>query len=905
MNSGDTTKVKGLLFLFSSMVIAQQMYAAETQETVTAAAANDEPIEEIIVQGRLLNSAAALIDERIEDHNITDLIGSDMIGRVGDSTVSDALRRVSGLSLVNGKFIYVRGLGERYSSATLNGATIPSPDLSRNVIPLDIFPTAIVESIAVQKSYSADKSAAFGGGSIDIRTQGLPGDFTFSIEMGIGANSETSGKVLNYSGGGDDYLGKDDGTRSLSDELLQGISRFSGELDPQNILSTLRREGNSSATLADAQLINKEQALSLNRDISIGETGYSPNYDARGGIGNSFTLSDNLQVGFLVGGGYKTAWHETNATARNFRFPDERFEREQETTRSVDLNGSLNLGVQFTEDHEITSTSLYLRSTDDEVAIVDFFNENREKSDGLGFRDSHIKFEERDLLVNQVGGVHYLGEQTREYLNWLPLGWISEELRFTWQFSDARATTSIPNEVKMSSETVTDIDTGEVISSNIVIDSSALDYRFTELEDDMTNYRWQFAWPVSFSNSQMEFGAGFEHTRKGRTYRQSQFSLGALAVGDPAILSGPAGDVFSDEHITDSANEFVFDLAGTNNQSYIAATMTDAVFGQLDWLWQDTWRLSAGVRWEDYRQAALDWNIYAFTLQNPQISNDPEVLEKSVFQKDQIYPSVSLTYISDWWAELFQLRFGWSQTVARPDLREITDASYVDARTGFLTDGNPNVRPADVENFDVRAEWFFSNGNNFTVSAFYKDLVNPIEFFESAASDTNRSREIINVQSGRIYGTEIESMVALGFLGGFWDAFFVQGNLTIQDTRLVAGEQADAPTNEVRRLAGASDIVANLMLAYDSPNGKHAATLVYNYFGDRLYVAGRNGAPDAFEQPFHSVDATYSWYATETITLKAKVQNLLNDAISIEREGVTTFNEKPGTAVAISFNWNF
>jgi len=403
----------------------------------------------------------------------------------------------------------------------------------------------------------------------------------------------------------------------------------------------------------------------------------------------------------------------------------------------------------------------------------------------------------------------------------------------------------------------------------------------------------------------MEFSAGFEHTRKGRTYRQSQFSLGALSVGDPAILTGAAGDVFSNAHITDSANEFVFDLTGTNSQSYIAATMTDAVFGQVDWLWRDSWRLSAGVRWEDYRQVALDWNIYAFSLQNPQISNDPEVLEKAVFQKEQVYPSVSLTYISEWWAELFQLRAGWSKTVARPDLREITDTSYVDARTGFLTDGNPNVRPANVENYDARAEWFFSNGNNFTVSAFYKDLANPIEFFESAASDTNRSREIINVQSGRIFGTEIEGMVALGFLGGFWEAFFVQGNLTIQNTKLVAGEQADAPTNDVRRLAGASDFVANLMIGYDSSNGRHAATLVYNYFGDRLYVAGRNGAPDAFEQPFHSVDATYSWYASETITLKAKVQNLLNDAISIEREGVVTFKEKPGTGIAVSFNWSF
>ncbi|MBV1905076.1 MAG: TonB-dependent receptor [Pseudomonadales bacterium] len=867
--------------------------------------AGGDVVEEIVVTARLKSSAESLVYERLDDGSVIDLLGAEMIGRIGDSTVAAALRRVSGLSLVSGKFIYVRGLGERYSSATLNGASIPSPDLSRNVIPLDIFPTAIIESLAVQKTYSVDKSAAFGGGSIDIRTKGLPGDLTYSIELGMGANSETSGKFLDYPGGSDDTLGTDDGTRALSSVIVQSIGRFSGALDSQSILSTLRKEGNSAATLAQARAINRDLALNLNRNISIEEKSYKPDWNIKGSIGNNFTLNNDLDVGILAGVGYKAAWRETSTIARNFRFPTEQFEQEEETTRSVNINGNLNLGAQFTEDHEIFTTSLFIRNTDDEVAVLDFFNENREKSDGLGFRDTHIKFEERELLVNQIGGNHILGEQTREYLSWLPLGLVPEQLEFTWQYSKARARTSIPNEVNASSETLTDVDSGEVFSSRIVSDSAALDYRFTKLEDKMTNYRCQFALPLQVASSEIELRAGFEHTRKGRTYRQSQFSLGALNVGDPDILLGSVGAVFSDEHIIDTKNDFVFNLAGANNQSYVAATMTDAVFGQVDWLWNDTWRVAVGLRWEDYRQTALDWNIYAFSKENPQISNDPEVLKHAIFQKNKLYPAVSVVYISDWLAETFQLRLGWSETVVRPDLREITDASYVDARTGFLTDGNPSVRPSNVENYDARAEWFFADGSNFTVSAFYKDLKNPIEFFESAASDTNRSREIINVQSGRIYGVEMEGVKDLSFLGEFWEDYFVQGNLLFQDTELVAGDEADAPTNDIRRLAGASDYVINFMLGYDSPNGSHASTLIYNIFGDRVYVAGRNGAPDAIEQPFHSIDATYSWYASETITLKAKVKNILNDRVSIEREGVETYSEKPGAAFELTFLWAF
>ena len=110
----------------------------------------------------------------MNDEVVTDLLGADMINRIGDSTVAAALRRISGISLVNDKFVYVRGLGERYSSATLNGAVVPSPDLTRNVLPMDIFPTSIVEALEVQKSYSAEKHASFGGGSVNIRTKSIP-----------------------------------------------------------------------------------------------------------------------------------------------------------------------------------------------------------------------------------------------------------------------------------------------------------------------------------------------------------------------------------------------------------------------------------------------------------------------------------------------------------------------------------------------------------------------------------------------------------------------------------------------------------------------------------------------------------------------------------------------------------
>ncbi len=917
MKSLNVIKVRPLHYLMT-MLLAWQMNAVaqdieqsmevssqEPEQSVEALTEFRQQMEEVVVLGRLRSAAAKLVDERMSEDVVADFMGAEMIQRIGDSTVAAALRRVSGLSLVGSKFVYVRGLGERYSSTTLNGAVIPSPDLSRNVIPLDIFPTSVVQTLAVQKSYSPNKSAAFGGGSIDIRTRGIPDDFTYSVTIGSGFNTASRGEMLTYQGGDDDSLGEDDGTRALAPSLSQAIQRFSGNLNAQGILSGLRREGNPEATLADAEVINRQLALGLNRDISIYTQDSTPDVDLKGSIGNNYILTDDWEVGFLASAGYKSGWRQTQTIARSLALPAEEFESEQESTKSTDLSATINLGAQYTDDHELKITSLYLRNTEDEVARNDFFNENAQLSSGLGFRRETLKFEERHLTVNQISGEHFLGADTRSLLKGLVPEWVPEGFKVDWMYSEAGARTSIPNEVSVSSSTVNDPLTGAVESASVNLSSSAADFRFTQLDDDVTSYRWQAVLPIETARSIIELSAGAEHGQKSRTYRQAQFGLGPLQVDVPSVLTGPLGTVFSDTNVTNPANGFVFDLIGTNNQSYLAATMTDAVFGNLDWTLDDRWRASVGARWEDYRQVALDWNIFGNGIDNPQISNDPVILARGTYRNDKVYPSVSLTYMSDWWAEIFQLRFGWSETVVRPDLRELTDASYIDARTGYLTDGNPDVRPADFVNIDIRAEWFFSNDDTFSITLYRKDITNPIEFYESAASDTNRAREIINAESGQITGLELDGLKSLAFLGESFEPFFVQGNLTIQNTEIKAGVQADAPTNNVRQLSGASNYVANLMMGFDSMNGQHSTTLVYNVFGERLYLAGRNGAPDGFELPFHSLDLTYSWYPTELITINGKLQNLLNERVIIERDGVNTFEEKPGMTAALSFNLTF
>lgn len=863
------------------------------------------PTEEVVVEGRSLKASEELVQERLQDASVVDTIGAEAIARLGDSTVAASLRRMPGLSLVADKFVYIRGLGERYSSTSLNGSDIPSPDLTRNVIPLDIFPTSIVESVRVQKAWSPDLSANFGGGSVNIRTRGIPDRLESNFEFTTGTNTENSGKALTYEGGDDDDLGTDDGTRQLPRAITDALNQYQGNVSVQNILTFLQR-ADSSATLADAQAVNRSLGTSLNRNIAVQDDSISPDVGLKASVGNRFLLGGNSELGFTVGGTYDNVWRESVRRSTNLTFPDERTDTVNRSTHSINISGTAGVGLKLGPEHEVSVNGLFLRNTDDDTSIRDFFNENREISDGLGFRNYRLRFEEREMTNWQVQGRHVIGEQTRQwpmlrdFVKWMPV-----ESEITWFYSDSTATTDIPNEVTVTAASVTDPVTAQVLSESVALQSTAADYRFTDLEDQVEDYGWQFNLPFHAGRSLIALRGGGRHSQKIRTYRQSQFSLGPVAVGDPAVLTGSLNEVFADENILDPANDFVFSRQGANNQSYIAATMTDALFGIVDWTYDDTWRLATGARWEDYRQAAVDWNPYGFSLSDPQVSTDPETLRRGTFASDDIYPAGSLTYMSDWLAETFQLRLGWSRTAIRPDLREVTDASYIDPITEIVTRGNSGVVPADVDNYDIRAEWRFSGGDSVSVTLFDKEIDQPIEFFESAASDTTIAREIVNADSAYVRGVEIEGLKQLDFLGDLAAMFFVQGNLTVQESELVAGPRADAPTRPVREMAGASEYVANVMLGFDSTDGKHTASLIYNVFGERLYVAGRNGAPDGFEQPFHSVDLTYTWYPSEALTIKAKAQNVLDDEIQIERAGLITFEEKPGATLSLSAAYRF
>ena len=885
--------------VFQSAAVAQE----QAQEQP---AGNPAAMEEVIVTGRQRSAADDVLQERIDSEAVSDVISIEQITRVGDSSVSTALRRLPGVTLVGDQFIYIRGLGERYSSTTVNGAYVPSPDLTRNVIPMDLFPSEIVESLSIQKGYSADQPAAFGGGNVDIRTRTIPDDFEFNVQFGIGSNSENSDDGIEYPGGSDDELGKDDGTRAIPAEIREAIQTYRGNLSQNSILNTLLMDGEFHS-LDEAQTINRELATSLYRDVDFRSKSVDPDASVELSAGNSwyFGGAEQWKFGVMGLGDYQNTWRNRFRTIRSVTNPEIDFDVQRRTTNQVVLTGALGLGLDFAEEHRVEVTGIYLRNTEDEASLTTGHNTNFAQSSGLGIRNYRMRYEERELELVQFRGSHTVGDATLDLLgDWLGF---AKDVRVDWYYSDATANTDIPSEMRFAALDTVDPDTGDLISTSLRASSSSAEYRFTDLEDAATSYGGQFMLPFKPGSNVVEISGGYDYYEKGRGYLQNQLQFGTSSAPASALLGTP-GQVLTDAAILDPLNGYALTIGGIGTESYLAGETVDAMWGKIDATFNDRFRVTAGLRWEDFERLAVPINPLEFDPDIGIISIPDDQLDDFATVDATYYPSLALTWMQpDFWAENFQLRLGFSETVARPDLREISDATYIDPLTEARIQGNPDLVDSNLTNYDLRAEWFFESGDNLTVSLFYKDIRDPIETVEEAGTDDDIVLSFVNAESAEIYGIEFEGLKALGFLsgGGWTDSFFVAGNVTLSDSEITIGAAAPDLTNNERPMTQHSDVVVNFQLGYDSPDTRHSAALAYNMYSERIFFAGRFGADDAREQPFNSLDLTYSFHPTESMILKLRLQNLLDEDIVIEQGGVEVLTQTVGLTTKLDFTYRF
>ena len=525
-----------VLVMFTAVNAQERAGQAESEYERSTVA--QQQIEELNVVGESIASETDIESERILLDVQADFVDSEFIARVGDSDAAALLRRMPGLTLAQGKFVYVRGLGERYSSAQLNGSSVPSPDITRNVIPLDIFPADIIDSMKVQKGYSPELGASFGGGNVDIRTKRVPEAGLFHIEIKTGTNSE-GGNGLSYPGGGDDSLGVDDGTRALAPAIFQAIDTYRGSLSPVTILRS-SANAQSISNIEVAKGFNRQLATLLNRnlDFTTGQT--APDMEGELLAGYRHYINDRFDVGVLALGSYSNDERNRERIVRRVSNPTTDFAESLRTTHEVNITGSLNFGIRFTNDHELGSIHLLLRNTEDDATSTRScsqgqYNDCMDESSPVQGRIFGMRYEQREMLMHQFNGKHTLGDETLDVLP--DFMEFLREGNFAWYYTLATAETVLPHEVSISGQERLSGPNGAATNFSVRTTATSAEFRYSDLSDEIETYGWDASFPFFRDNMSIELSGGYDYLYKSRNYRQTSLGLGSSIPGFNAISS--------------------------------------------------------------------------------------------------------------------------------------------------------------------------------------------------------------------------------------------------------------------------------------------------------------------------------------------------------------------------------
>jgi hypothetical protein len=840
--------------------------------------AGSELQEFVVIAPYLSGSLASVLAERRESEGVTDVLSAEQISRAGDSDAAGALKRVTGLTLVGGQYIYVRGLGERYSSVLLNDATIPSPDPTRRVVPLTLFPTDVIEAVLVQKTASAFLPGEFGGGTVQLRTVSFPPELSGNLSVSLGCRDGTTFETgLDYAGGDTDYLGVDDGTRDLPASLAEAIA--GGQfLRPRSFTNP------DGFTPEEIELFGEDVAAKSSYDLL--EQTIPLDLGLSGSFGNSYGFGDGNRWGFLTAFKYDNKWVHLNEIRREFSAVADgglQLADEVDVTRTannIDTSLFTNLGVEFADNHKVGFNAMLLRQTEDEGRV----GEGLEDSQQL--RRFEFQWIENELLSYQAVGTHIF-----------PF----EDWTLGWQYTDATATRDEPNTRRYRRD---DDDGDGVYEISTRSDSNS--QTWSDLEDKLSHWSVDSTLPLEFGDHSLALRGGLGDLERDREATIRTFTFQGRVPNELSTLD------YSELYTPTYIDPRILQLRETTRatDTYTASQTLDSTFLNLDLsLLNEKYRISAGLREEDNRQ-----QVVTADLSNP---NAPPVIGE-IDQVDRL-PSAAITWA---YSDKAQLRAAYAESVNRPDFREMAPAPYLDPLLDIITVGNPELKTADLKNYDLRWEFYFSPSESFSVAGFYKEFTNPIEKTFSSGG----SARIINLQNAltaELTGVEVDYSQSLGwiedfawldwlaefewgFLGPFdWAYYHIAFNYAWIDSTVEIDSSLTTQTNSDRPLQGQSPWVINLQLGYYNPDSPTEWSLLYNEFGERISQAGVLGQPDIYEQPFPQLDFVYKRRFSEDWRFVLKLKNLLDPEVEFTQGQETTRVFQLGRELNLELQWSF
>ncbi len=796
------------------------------------------PIDEIIVRG------FNIPDEKRATSEISSVLDETSFQRTGDSDIAEALNRVTGISLSQGRFVIVRGLNERYSSVTINGSPLPSPEPLRRVVPLDIVPTSILAGSLVQKTYSPQLSAEFGGGLVELRTKTLPDEGFLEIGGSIGLDLATTGRAgFLHNGGARDWLGFDDGTRNTP-ALLFGAGPIPAAIQEQ----------------VDVSIESQDTLLLVENVIP-------PNWGLDVSFGERFDLSDSISIGGIVALGYSNDWQTREGRReQGFRQSATIFDVDASqafdfvsTTNSIETNAFATFGAEFGDNHKLTSTNLMLRSTskDSRQSIGADGNDPT----GVEFLRTNLEFFERQVWQTQLTGEHLFPS----------LG----DLSVDWRGAFGQAFRDAPYQREYTY--IRDLSTANapfLFDAIGQVGSTPHTLSFSKIEDQNIDAGVDFLLPLIIADSEVELKAGYAFTDKERSTLNRNYEYESSVPVPTSILGSRVDQLFAPSVTGTPIFDLTFVGAAIDLDNSDSTLKVHGAYAGADFQVGPYIRVAAGGRFEDSQQVTTAFSTLT-----------PANVTQSVIDESYILPAATVTWNP---IEDVQVRAGYSMTITRPQFRELTPAIFLDDDTDLNYRGNPFLRNTEITNYDVRAEYYFGRGQFITLGGFYKELSDPIE--EAIDRDLGGFEFIsfINAPSAELYGFEVEFENTLPmdrlFKWGFsegkdllfktnytWSKSSVSNIGDISTSALnpltQRVEEQVLPGSSVfldgRQLQGQSTHLFNLQLGYEDADKNSRATFLVNWASERIrqveLILGANDVvPRVIESPPITLDFVWS-----------------------------------------------
>jgi outer membrane receptor protein involved in Fe transport len=840
---------------------------------------------EVVIEAKLLrNTEASLLRDRQRATAVSDAISAETISRAGSGTAADAMEQVTGASVVDNKYVYVRGLGDRYMNTQLNGALLPSLDPYRNAVSVDLFPAKFIENIVTTKTFTPDKPGSFTGGSVNIETKSFPEDFTLAVSSSSSYNSQTSGKgsFLTSPGGDTDWLGIDDGMRAipypLSDPSIKipNIGEaFTNAAKAQELDRLSKAFNPNMSPLTKTAPINQSHSFSIGNQLNF--LGMPFGYFGSLSYGRNFSsYKDGTTAQYQLTGKVS----EVNELTNLYKFSDSK------SSDEVLWGGLINFSLKPGFNHNLQAKYSYNRSGESESRYQSG-PMPRDLAPGTFYETRVLKYTERELNSVQLQGEHFL----KSLLN-LRLDWTGSYTGSTQDEPDLRFFSNdyTPTNRQGVSDTLYSI-----APSNY---SRPVRY-FRNLNEDLWDSYLNFNLPFKqWSGRAANFKFGGAFSRKNRAFSERRFEFYQSSVrynGDPESFFSAQnmGIVSSTTNGRYNFGNYVVDASQLAN-NYDGDQDIAAGYAMVDVPLLRNLRFIGGARFETTRIKV--------------VSQDA-TKAKANMKNDDLLPSVNLVYQI---GENMNVRGAYGRTLARPTFRELAPFASFDFVGDFIFIGNANLKRTLVDNYDLRWEWFSRPGEIFAVSGFYKRFENPIE---RAIVSNNNQGQFQNVDEAVVYGAEFEFRKQLDQFGAALRNFQVGGNLSlihsevdIPTKELLTLRQLDPSASGKRVLQGQSPYVLNVDLSYDNSKMGTSASLYYNVFGERLSEVSLGGTPNVFEQPRGALDLSLSQKLSRNLTFKANAKNLLNTSVrkshTFKGQEFVVQEHKTGRLISISMSYS-